>query len=72
MEQLTRREWEVLKLLAEGLSNQAIAQSLFISVVTVKTHVQNICRKLKVKGRAKAIARINELNLLFIYNRAEN
>ena len=60
---LTKREWEVLKLLAMGFSNQAIADALFISIVTVKTHVQNICRKLDVNSRAKAIARVNELNL---------
>ena len=63
---LTIREWEVLRLLAQGFSNQAIAEKLFISTVTAKTHVQNICRKLNVKSRAKAIARINELNLLSI------
>ena len=61
---LTLREWEVLALLAEGLSNQVISEKLYISVVTVKTHVQNICRKLNVKSRSEAIARIYELNLL--------
>lgn len=63
-ESLTPREREVLKLLAEGYPNQAIGKELYISLVTVKTHVKNIYRKLNVKSRAKAIARINELNLL--------
>ena len=65
---LTVREWEVLSLLAKGFSNQAIADKLFISTVTAKTHVQNICRKLKVNSRTKAIARVNELNLLSAYH----
>ena len=68
MEPLTQREWEVLKLLAEGFSNQAIADTLYISIVTVKTHVQNICRKLKVKSRTQAIALVNRLNLLSAYD----
>lgn len=65
VQSITQREWDVLILLAQGLSNQAIARSLYISVVTVKSHVQSIYRKLQVKTRAKALVRINELNLLF-------
>ena len=61
---LTIREREVLHLLAKGMSNKDIAEKLFISTITVKTHVRNIFRKLNVKTRAKAIARINELNLM--------
>ena len=61
---LTTREWEVLTLLAKGSTNSYIAETLYISVVTVKTHVKNICRKLGVKNRGEAIARINELDLL--------
>ena len=60
----TRREWEVLQLLAVGFTNQAIGESLYISVVTVKSHLKNIYRKLGVKSRGEAIARINQLTLL--------
>ncbi len=54
IERLTRRELEVLKLLAEGLSNEEIAASTFISERTVKAHVTNIFSKLKVNNRVKA------------------
>ena len=60
----TRREREVLQLLAVGFTNQAIGESLYISVVTVKSHLKNIYRKLGVKSRGEAIARINQLTLL--------
>lgn len=51
---LTRRELEVLKLLAEGLSNEEIAAVTFISERTVKAHVTSIFSKLKVNNRVKA------------------
>ena len=54
IQSLTRRELEVLKLLAEGLSNDEIAASTFISERTVKAHVTNIFSKLKVNNRVKA------------------
>ena len=54
IQNLTRRELEVLKLVAEGLSNEEIAASTFISERTVKTHVTNIFSKLKVNNRVKA------------------
>lgn len=52
---LTPREREVLKLMAQGLSNREIAQRLFLSEKTVKTHVSNIFFKLQVKDRSQAI-----------------
>jgi two-component system, NarL family, response regulator DegU len=52
---LTRRECEVLQLLAEGKSNREVGQLLFISEKTVKNHVSNILMKLKVKDRTKAV-----------------
>ena len=52
---LTRREREVLSLLGKNLSNQEIAQALFLSVSTVKTHLRSIFRKLGVKNRAEAL-----------------
>jgi DNA-binding CsgD family transcriptional regulator len=54
--QLSRREVEVLRLLAEGLSNKTISGSLFISEDTVKEHVRNILRKVGAKSRTGLIA----------------
>ncbi|GFH43235.1 DNA-binding response regulator [Lactococcus hodotermopsidis] len=51
---LTAREREVLKEIAKGLSNQEIADALFISLKTVKTHVSNILAKLQVEDRTQA------------------
>lgn len=60
---LSRRELEVLKLIVRGYSNQQIAESLFISLHTVKTHTQHIHCKLGVERRTQAIARAKELGL---------
>lgn len=51
---LSKREMEVLKILAQGLSNQEIADQLFISLKTVKTHVSNIFNKLEANDRTQA------------------
>lgn len=53
-EPLTAREQEVLKLIAQGISNQHIAKQLFISEKTVKNHITNIFRKIKVCDRTQA------------------
>jgi DNA-binding NarL/FixJ family response regulator len=53
---MTPREMEVLRLLAEGRSNKVIGKTLFVSEVTVKSHVQSIFRKLNVLSRTEAIA----------------
>ena len=53
-EDLTSRELEVLHLIADGLSNQEIADQLFITLKTVKTHVSNILSKLEVSDRTQA------------------
>lgn len=53
--QLSKREIEVLTLAAEGLSKNVIASRLFVSEGTVKTHLQNIYRKLEVNGKIAAI-----------------
>jgi LuxR family maltose regulon positive regulatory protein len=61
---LSGRELEVLKLMAEGLSNQQIADRLVISLSTAKNHVHNIIEKLNAKGRTQAIAQARELELM--------
>lgn len=53
-EELTKREIEVLKLIAQGKSNQEIADELYITLKTVKTHVSNILSKLQVEDRTQA------------------
>jgi LuxR family maltose regulon positive regulatory protein len=64
VEPLSVREREVLQLVAAGLSNQEIADRLFIGLATVKTHTHNIYEKLGVRDRRQAILRANELGLL--------
>jgi DNA-binding CsgD family transcriptional regulator/pimeloyl-ACP methyl ester carboxylesterase len=61
---LSARELEVLSCLAEGQSNAEIAHTLFVSVGTVKTHINSIYRKLDVNSRTRAVARAHSLNLL--------
>lgn len=62
--ELSKRELEILGLLAQGYSNQEIATKLFISVSTVKTHNQNIFEKLAVKRRTQAVEKAKRLNLI--------
>jgi LuxR family maltose regulon positive regulatory protein len=61
---LTERELGVLRLLPTRLSNQEIGRELYISVNTVRTHVQSIYRKLEVTTRAEAVANARELGLI--------
>jgi LuxR family maltose regulon positive regulatory protein len=61
---LSERELEVLKLVAEGLSNQEIGERLFLALDTIKGHNRRIFDKLDVKRRTEAIARARELGLL--------
>jgi LuxR family maltose regulon positive regulatory protein len=61
---LTRRELEILRGMAEGLSNKEIGQKLFVSAGTVKAHSAAIYRKLEVANRTGAIARAKDLGLL--------
>lgn len=63
LEPLTEREREVLHLLLEGASNREIAQRLVLSVNTVKRHVYNLCSKLGVQSRSKALVLARELPL---------
>ena len=62
-EPLSQRQLEVLRLLAEGLTNREIADQLVISVGTVKRHVSNIHAKLDVKTRTQAVARARQFGL---------
>jgi LuxR family maltose regulon positive regulatory protein len=64
IEPLSARELEVLRLLAEGRSNQAIAEALFISVGTVKSHTNHILGKLNANNRTEAVAHARALGLL--------
>ena len=61
---LTAREIEVLRLVADGLSNQTIAERLFVSEHTVHRHVANILNKLSVSSRAAAVAQAARRGLL--------
>jgi NarL family two-component system response regulator LiaR len=62
--ELSKREMEILSLLAQGYSNQEIAEKLFVSLSTVKTHVQNLFEKLDVKRRTQAVEKAKRLNLI--------
>ena len=62
--ELSKRELEILGLLAQGHSNQEIAGKLFVSLSTVKTHIQNLFEKLDVKRRIQAVEKAKRLNLI--------
>ncbi|NJP04190.1 MAG: response regulator transcription factor [Chloroflexaceae bacterium] len=64
VEPLTRREREVLRLIAAGLSNQEIARQLVIVEGTVKVHIKRIYGKLGVSNRTQAVARARQVGLL--------
>lgn len=62
--ELSPRELEILHLIATGKSNQEIANTIFVSLSTVKTHNQNIFEKLEVKRRTQAIEKAKRLQLI--------
>ena len=61
---ISKRELEVLVLIAGGLSNQEIADKLFVSINTVKTHSSNLFLKLEASRRTQAIQKAKELRLI--------
>jgi two-component system, NarL family, response regulator LiaR len=61
---LSKRELEVLQLLSQGLSNQEIADQLFVSLNTSKTHISKIYQKLNVKRRTQAIQKARDYALI--------
>jgi DNA-binding NarL/FixJ family response regulator len=61
---LSTRELEVLRLMADGLSNQEIAARLFVSLNTIKTHSANIFEKLDVRRRTQAVGKAKKLNII--------
>ena len=63
-ELLSKRENEILHLVAQGMSNREIAESLFLSKYTIECHIKNIYRKLAVNNRSKAIHTARNLGLL--------
>ena len=61
---LSHREIEVLQLMAAGMSNQEIADQLYVSIHTVKTHTSNVFQKLDVKRRTQAVEKAKQLQLI--------
>jgi len=61
---LSRRELEVLQLMAEGLSNQEIATRLFVSLNTIKTHSSNLFEKMEVKRRTQAVEQGKRMGII--------
>jgi LuxR family maltose regulon positive regulatory protein len=64
VEPLSSRELEILRLIAQGLSNREIGERLYLALDTVKGHNRRIFDKLEVKSRTEAVARARELGLL--------
>jgi DNA-binding CsgD family transcriptional regulator len=61
---LSKREMEVLQLMAEGLSNHEIASRLFVSLNTIKTHSSKVFEKLEVRRRTQAVDKAKKLSLI--------
>ena len=62
---LSKRELEVLELIAKGLSNQEIAENLFVSLNTIKTHSSKVFEKLDVKRRSQAVEKAKRLKIIY-------
>ena len=61
---ITKREYEVLGLIAQGLSNKEIVDKLFVSTSTIKTHTSNLFLKLDASRRTQALQRAKELQII--------
>ncbi len=61
---ISKRELEVLQLMADGLSNQEIAERLFVSLNTIKTHSSKVFEKMDVKRRTQAVEKAKRLSLI--------
>ncbi len=61
---LSEREYDVLQLMADGKSNKEIAEQLFVSLNTIKTHTSNIFSKLDVQRRTQAVQKARKLEIL--------
>lgn len=61
---ISKREFEVLLQMNKGFSNQQIAEALFVSTNTIKTHTSKIFEKLEVKNRTQAIIKAKELGIM--------
>ncbi|NIJ54308.1 response regulator transcription factor [Dyadobacter arcticus] len=61
---ISKRELEVLQLMADGLSNQEIASRLFVSLNTIKTHSSRLFEKMEVKSRTQAVEKAKRLSLI--------
>ena len=61
---LSKRELEVLELMAQGLSNREIAERLFVSLNTVKTHTSRLFEKMDVQRRTQAVEKAKRLNII--------
>lgn len=62
--EITAREYQVLELISKGFSNKEIADHLFLTKSTIKTHVSNLLVKLNAKRRTQAVQVAQELNIL--------
>ena len=62
--EISDREYEVLQLISQGLSNKEVAEKLFLTESTIKTHVSNLLLKLNAKRRTQAIQIAKSLNIL--------
>jgi len=62
--EISAREMELLQLMANGLSNQEIADNLYVSVNTVKTHITNLFFKLEVTRRTQAVEKAKRLSII--------
>lgn len=63
---LTKRELEVLELMAQGYTNQEIANQLFVSLPTIKSHASNLYEKMDVKRRTQAVQKALDLGLIAV------